>query len=67
MVLKLAKNLDEIANKIQTKKNLGWNRQIVNENQIIDMWCVLMWYFYPILCGWMLKFEAPLQNFILPL
>jgi len=36
MVKKMAKNLDEIAKKIQTKKNLGWNHQIVNENQIID-------------------------------
>jgi len=41
----MAKKLDEIAKKIQTKKKLVWNRQIVNENQIIDMWYVLMWYF----------------------
>jgi len=25
-------------------KNLGWNNQTMNENQITDMWFVLMWY-----------------------
>jgi len=27
------------------KKKLGWNCQIVDENRIMDMWYVLMWYF----------------------
>jgi len=45
MVKKKAKNLDEIAKKIQTKKIIGWNHHIVTEKQIVDMWYSLsnMW------------------------
>jgi len=35
----------EIVKKLQIKKNLGWNHQIVDENRITNMWYGLMWYF----------------------
>jgi len=40
------KILDEIAKKLEIrKKKLRWNWQIVDENIIMNMWYVLMWYF----------------------
>jgi len=39
---KKAENCQKTSN---LKRNLGWNWQIVDENIIIDMWYVLMWYF----------------------
>jgi len=39
------KLLVEIAKKFRLMKNIGWNRQILDESKIMDMWYVLIWYF----------------------